>query len=307
MSLRAVCGLGATLRRFSIPPNSRGFHVSAQQQQTQDLAGMFSEAFAAHPTPDKINALMKVIYTEAPHNNVTSFSLMCRSFTDYLDRWSIKGLRIGPNEGRRRSVVIVSGLQASERIPIGVNLFVAAALSRHPLPGVEVTVFPVMRPKEYEIEWRYKQAKEFLDAPVSSGIPIKLTTEYEGGVDGPLRNYVLKRSTNFVEIGMDLEPGNSTLSLKNNSLDRPLKRAEVFMRGLPSIGPDGEELPIPRFAVPGETTLFGTLVAPPAVVLELRDKNKTLAEDQISSYGEQVLTAIRKLLSDTEGPRGFVL
>lgn len=271
---------------------------------------MFSEAFSAHPTPDKINSLMNVICTEAPNNNVTSFSLLCRSFTDHLDKWSIKGLRIAPkgNSVRRRSVVLVSGLQAFERIPIGVNLFVAAALSRRPLEGVEVTVFPVMRPKEYELEWRHKQAREYLrlGAHAPAANPIKLTSEeYEGGVDGPLRSYVLKRSTNFVDIGMDLEAEGSphTLSLKNNSFARPLKRAEVFMRGLPDV----EGMPMPRFAAPGETTLLGAVAAPPALVLELRDRSKALAEDRISTYGEQVLSTLDTLLADTDGPRGFVL
>lgn len=306
MSLRAMCGLGTTLRRFTTPQKIRSFHVSAQPRQTEDLAGMFSEVFSAHPTPDKINTLMNLIYTEAPQNNVTSFSLLCRTFTDRMDRWSIKGLRIGPkgNTVRRRSLVLVSGLQAFERIPIGVNLFVAAALSRSPIEGVEVTFFPVMKPKEYELEWRHEQARNFFNAPVTAGNPIKLSVdEYENGVDGPLRNYVLKRSTNFVDVGMDLGANNSILRLKSNSLARPLKRAEVFMESL-NPHPD---FPFPQFAGSGETTLLGSVASPPALILELRDKQKSLDEDQIASCGEQVLTAINKLIADTDAPRGFVL
>lgn len=305
MALRPVCGLGATLKRsFNLPPR-RCFHVSAQRRPSHDLAGMFSGIFSAHPTPDKINTLMNMISTEAPQNNVTSFSLLCRTFTDRMDRWSIKGLRIAPkdNGARRRSVVLVSGIQAYERIPIGVNLFVAAALSRSPIEGVEVTFFPVMKPKEYELEWQHEQAKDLFKS-YGGGSTAKFSLEeHEGGVEGPLRNYVLKRSNNFIDVGMDLTALGSTLRLKSNSLTRPLSRAQVFMQGLT---PDSD-FPLPKLAGPGEQTLFGTLISPPTVVLELRDKHKSLEEDQISSCGEQVLSAIEKLIADTDGARGLVM
>jgi len=304
MALRSVCGLLATRR--SSNPNVRSFHSLGvvRPRQSQDLAGWFSEIFTAdpYPPPASINNLMADIYAHAPPNNVKGINLICRKF---MEGWNINGLRIGTKEAspRGRSVVLVSGLQAFERFPIGVCLYVAAALSRNPIKGVEVSVFPVMKPKEYELQWRAEQLNQArqISAPAMPNGSFRLgPDEQEYGIAGPLRSYVMKRSTNFVDVVLDLNSAGSTIQLQSNSLTMPLRRAERFMSGM-------QEYPSLNLAAPGERTLFGLVTSPPAVIVELRDRHKSLDEEHVSSCGEEVLSAIHQLVRDTDGPRGLVL
>jgi len=315
MSLRSVCGLvvaakplhfaghlGVLVGKAGSVHSMRGFHVNAgNPRQSQSLAEKFSEVFSAqpHPPPDEINSLMNLISTQAPHNNVVSFNLFCRTT---MDRWSIKGLRIGAKDmpSRKRHFVLVSGTEAYERIPIGVSLYVAAMLSRCPIEGVEVTVFPVMKPKEYELNWRTENVHSARGLPLSAGAVKFSSKDHEYGLEGPLRSYVMKRSTNFVDVGMELNASGSTVHLKSNSLSRPLRRAEMIMKELNA----GEHI----HDIRRDNTLYGSIVSPPAVVLELRDRHKVLDEEQISSCGDEVLSAIRRLVAETaDTPRGFVL
>jgi len=303
MAFRSVCALGS--RRFS-NPNARSFHSLGvvQPRQSQDLTGWFSEIFAAnaYPPPASINNLMAEIYAHAPPNNVKGINLICRKL---MEGWNINGLRIGTKEATPlgRSVVIVSGLQAFERFPIGVCLYVAAALSRNPIKGVEVSVFPVMKPKEYELQWRAEQLNQSrqIAAPAMPNGSFRLgPDEQEYGIAGPLRSYVMKRSTNFVDVVLDLNSAGSSLQLQSSSLTLPLRRAERFMSGMP----DYSAL---QLAKPGDPTLFGRVTSPPAIIVELRDRQKSLDEEHVSSCGEEVLSAIHQLIRDTDGPRGLVM
>jgi len=272
------------------------------QGPSQHLAEWFSEKFSAQP--DSINTLMNLIYTQAPHNSVTPFNLFCRSA---MERWTIKGLRVGTKEKThmKRSVVVASGMQAYEHIPIGVALYVAAVLSRRPIHGVEVTFFPVLKPKEFELQWHNEQtsqARSHFGVPLhpseASTHPLKLSTEeHERGIEGPLRSYVMKRGTNFIDIAMDL--AGSSLHLKQNSLARPLKQASAMVQNFPS----HPHLPPPNFAAETVQSLFEQLVSPPTIILELRDRNKVMDEDQIVSCGEQVISTIHKLIEETDGTR----
>jgi len=300
MALRSVCGL---LSRRVSNPNVRSFHSLGvvQPRQSRDLAGWFSEIFTAdpYPPPASISKLMAEIYTHAP-NTVRGINLHCRKFLE--GGWSINGLQIGTP--RARSVVLVSGLQAFERFPIGVCLYVAAALSRNPIEGVEVSVFPVMKPKEYELQWRVEQlnqARQVAPPAFPNGSFTLGPEERESGIAGPLKSYVMKRSSNFVDVVLDLNSAGSMIQLKNNSLANPLRRAESFVSGMP-------EYSSVRLATTGERTLFGLVNRPPVVVVELRDRHKSLGEERVSSCGEEVLAAIGQLVKDTDGgPRGFVL
>jgi hypothetical protein len=180
---------------------------------------------------------------------------------------------------------------------------VAAALSRNPIQGVEVSVFPVMKPKEYELQWRAEQLNQSrqIAPPAMPNGSFRLgPDEHEYGLAGPLRSYVMKRSTNFVDVVLDLNSAGSMLQLQSNSLTMPLRRAERFISGMP-------EYPSLQLAKSGDPTLFGRVTTPPAIILELRDRQKSLDEEHVSSCGEEVLSAIHQLVRDTDGPRGLVM
>jgi len=299
MTLRSVCG--RTFIKCSLP--TRSFHLNIPQGPSQHLAEWFSEKFSAQP--DRINTLMNLIYTQAPHNSVTPFNLLCRSA---MERWTIKGLRVGTKEKmHKRSVVVASGMQAYENIPIGVALYVAAVLSRSPMHGVEVTFFPVLKPKEFELQWHNEQTiqvRSLFGMPLQpsgeSAHPIKLSLEeHERGIEGPLRSYVVKRGTNFVDVVMDLANPRSPLHLKHSSLARPLKQASAMVQNFPS----HPHLPSPNFAGDSVRSLFDQLVGPPTIILELRDRNKVMDEDQIVACGERVITTIHKLIEETDSTR----
>jgi len=298
MVVRSICGR-SPLRKLTTPTRSFHFNIA---QGPQNLAEWFTERFSAKP--DSINNIMNLIYTQAPQNSVTPFNLFCRSA---MERWTIKGLRIGTKDKPQcRSVVLASGLQGCERMPIGVALYVAAALSRRPIPGAEVTIFPVLKPKEFELQWHNEQTS---DARALSGIPhhfsndaIKLSLdEHERGVEGPLRSYVMKRGTSFVDVVMDMNNSSSFLQLKQNSLARPLRHAKMLLQDFPS----NTHFPQPKFALDGEQSLFEQVVNPPTIILELRDRNNVLEEDQIVPCAEEVLTTIYKLIAETEGTRAL--
>jgi len=298
MALRSACS--RTLMKRG-PTPTRSFHLSMPQGPSQHLAEWFSsERFSAQP--DSINTLMNLIYTQAPHNSVTPFNLFCRSA---MERWTIKGLRVGTKEkAHKRSVVVASGMQAYEHIPIGVALYVAAVLSRHPIHGVDVTFFPVLKPKEFELQWHNEQtskARSLFGMPLqSSGESVKLSSEeHERGIEGPLRSYVMKRGTNFLDIVMDLANVRSPLHLKQNSLARPLRQASAMVQNFPS----HPHFPSPNFAGDSAQSLFDQLVSPPTIILELRDRNKVVDEDQIVACGEEVITTIHKLIEETDGTR----
>lgn len=296
MKLRTIYGR-SVLRNCT---TTRSFHLNMPRGSSQDLTQWFSEKFSAQP--DSVNALMNLIYTQAPQNTVTPFNLFCRSA---MERWTIKGLRIGNKERvNKRSVVVASGMQAQEHIPIGVSLYAAAVLSKRPIPGVEVTFFPVMKPKEFELQWHNEQTNH---AKANFGIPLhspdgflKLTTEQYGRVvEGPLRSYAMKRGTSYVDFVMDLASVNQAMYLKENSLARPLNQAGATMQSFPA----HPQLPSFPMAGDGVQSLFDQLVNPPTIILELRDKNKIMDEDQIVARGEQLITTIHKLIEETDATR----
>lgn len=285
-----------------VRPTQRLFHsIGMRQTQPQGLvAEIFSES--PYPTPDSINKVMNMIHADSPYDNVTPFRLCYRSIKG---RSAIKGLRIGTKEEvapRGRSVVIVSGVHVAERVSIAVNLYVAAALSRRPLDGVDVSIFPIMKPMEYEARWHAEQvfkAKELL-TPTCPNSHLKVFPEEQNDpvITGLLRSYAMKRSTNFINVEMDLNTAGTMLNVTHNSLARSSKRAGLYMSSVEQSSPLG--------AI-GDSALFGAFVAPPSIVLELRDRNNGLDEEDVAICGEEVLSAVQKLLVDTSIPRGFVL
>jgi len=268
----------------------RSFHLGISQVPTENVAEWFPEGFSARP--DSINSLMNMIYTRSS-SSVTPFNLFCRST---MERWTIKGLRIGNKDKGNRSVVIAAGMQACEHVPIGVALYAAAVLSQNPINGVEVTVFPVFKPKEFELQWHNEQTgrtREMLPHPSDA---IRLTMEeYEWVVEGPLRSYASRRGANFVDFVMDVSEAGSSLHLKQNSLTRPFRQAGLLLQSIPH---QSGSL-APKIAQEGERTLFEQLVAPPTIIIELRDKNKLVDEDYIATCAEELLTNIHTLVEET--------
>lgn len=96
-------------------------------------------------------------------------------------------------------MVIAAGMQAHEYTPIGVALYAAAVLSQSPIKGVEVTVFPVFKPKEFDLQWHNEQTgrtKEMI--PSSDAIKLSLE-EYEWVVEG-MSNTHVQHSKQFVVV-----------------------------------------------------------------------------------------------------------
>jgi hypothetical protein len=295
MTLRYVWNR-ATLRLPKTP--TRSFSLNTPQGPSHNLVESFSERFSARP--DAINTLMNLIYTQAPQNSVTPFNLFCRSA---MERWTVKGLRVGNKHNlQKRSVVVASGIRAYEHITVGIALYVAAVLSRRPISGVEVTFFPILKPKEYEAQWLNEQTEQIramfgMDFNSSENPTPLSTEEHERAVEGPLRSYVMKRGSHFVDVVMDMNNTSTSIQLKQNSIVRQLRQASVFLQN----APEHPYLPSPSYVSDTVQANFEQLVTPPTIILELRDKSKKLSEDNIISRGEEVLSTIHKLLAETEG------
>jgi len=276
------------VKRFGT--STRSFHLDSHRPPQDVAAEWFAEGFSSKP--DSINSLMNLIYTRASQNSVTPFNLFCRST---MERWTVKGLRIGTKDKNNRSVVLASGMQAGEHIPIGVALYTAAVLSQRPIKGVEVTVFPVLKPKEFELQWHNEQTGRTKAVADLSAENIKLSLEeYDWVVEGPLRSYAMKRGSNFVDFVMSLNGSGSLLHLKQNSIVKPFRQANAFLQDLPQSGPL-----IPKLALNGEQTLFEQLVSPPTIIVELRDKSKLVEEDQIAACAEELIEHIHNLVAET--------
>lgn len=269
----------------------------------QDLTQWFCAILSAEPDPppERVNSFMNLIYTHSPQN-IVPFNLTYRT---PMERWNVKGLRIGIDEKdkkaakrvteRSKNVVLVSGTKAQERATVGVSLYVAAVLSRRPLSSVDVSVIPLLYPKEYETYWRAEQVQ----APPQYPALAQGSLTYQNNNNmippdrdffiGPIRNYVLRQGKNFFNITMELGPSGSVLHTKPDPFSALFKRAGQL---LPNLPPSGLSM------YGGSLPLLDPFLNTPTYVIELRDKNQALDEEQIAVKGEEVLAAIKHLTEE---------
>lgn len=328
MMMRAV---SMTARPLQLVPGRPGFHTDARPHHNQDITQWFCEILSAepHPPADRVNTYMNLISSHSPQSTA-AFNLPFRTTSD---RWSIKGLRITADKerdikdskgvgsappgksvsDRNKHVVLVSGTNARERATVRVGLYVAAVLSRRPVPGVDVSVIPLAYPKEYELYWRAEQALSSASplhshSLMPSGMRIpspSVTPERDFCSAGPIRNYVMRSGRYHINYTMDLGQSASLLKHRNETLSPSYRRAEYLLSnyrdemgtamgssegGIGSCGyPSG-------FAIPGgDTPLMSPFLSTPTYVIEVRDRNLSVDEDHISAKGDEVLSAIQML------------
>lgn len=314
MAMRSFCRLAVSM---SLRPRVRRIHMDTAQPH-RDISEIFSDMISSgsHPSTEHINKFMSTIYLHKP-KAVTLFNINYRSLAE---RSTIKGLRIGTNSwspGPRKNVVLVSGLPLQDPSVIGVNLYVAAMLSRiNPMLSCDVSVIPLANPKEYERIWRKmelasaRSADGFLPAssilpPAPHLDPSKWITPSENvtlelrDTCKPLEVYFTRKNNVFVNIDVDLTAHGSTMQYKCDSLPN-LSTKGKFSRFLSRL-PQTPLPPSSPFAasltpqVHGADPLLAPLLAAPSLVLELRSSH-SLDDDQVVARGEEVIAMVKELL-----------
>lgn len=273
---------------------------------------MFSEMFSSgHPSTDNIHKFMNAIYVDRP-KDVTLFNINYRT---HADRATVKGIRIGPSLRCQKNVVLVSGLPLQDPSVIGVNLYVAAALSRSPL-GRDVSVIPLAHPREYEQRWRRAERASSSSlfssilpgpAPRSPGsAPSLIRDEPASNVATenicfelqetckPIEAYVTRQNKYYVNIEVDMTAHGSSMQHKSNSLTALTSRGRcrTFFADPSLLAP--EDRPLPGH-IHGKDSLLAPFTQAPSLVLELRS-GQSLTDDQIAARGEEVIGMIKELL-----------
>jgi len=258
---------------------------------------------------------MTAVYLHKPRA-VTLFNINYRSQSE---RSTIKGLRIGINTKRSRpskNIVLVSGLPLQDPSVIGVNLYVAAMLSRiNPMLPYDVSIIPLAHPKEYEKHWRKTElvpsgARDlFLSAPplppIPHNDPSKWITPENVSLElrdtcKPLEVYVTRQNKYYVNIDVDLTAHGSTMQYQSDSLPRLSSHRGKFGRFFDhSQSPLHNDTLSPAYQTPrihDGDSLLAPLLESPSLVLELRS-SQALDDDQIVARGEEVIAMVKELLA----------
>jgi len=256
-------------------------HYVDVSRAERDMNQNFSEIVSASPPPpDRINRFMDSITAAAP-STASSYAL---SFRMFHQPWSVKALllRGKPNlRQKKRTVIIASGFRAHERGTISVNLHIAAVLAHTPLLGADVTVFPLLNSKDYFHHFWKKD--EMAGRPL---IPIK-NEDNPKDVSERILLGILQHHMNYVAVTIDMNQNNSLLRHKGN------KFLNTFT---------DPSSPTPPLQSP---PWIDILREPPAIVIELRDKDGMLGEEHIIRRGWEVIAAIQQLMKDTELTTGM--
>jgi len=232
----------------------------------------FSEILSSQlPTPDTINKFMDSITYESP-NTATSCNYNYRT-DDQM--WSVKALQLRPsNRQRKRTVILASGLNVRERGTISVSLHIAAMLARRPFDDADMTILPLVNPKEY-LEHQGKKKVLIEGMPL---FPFLSEEENPKDVSSTFLGLLCRfYKLNYVSARLDLHQEATTLVYKGN------KRAHELPSSIPLLQ---------------SPTLIANDV--PAIVIELRDKCGVFGEDHIIRKGAEVMTFVKALLKETE-------
>jgi hypothetical protein len=269
---------------------------------------------------ERINRFMNAVYVHQPRA-VTLFNINYRTQTE---RSTIKGLRVGTN-GRRlgphKNLILVSGLPLQDPSAIGVNLYVAAMLSRiSPMFPCDVSFIPLAHPREYEQRWRKAVPRETFDvggmpslsiapAPVPSAasredciVPENITLELRDTCK-PIEAYVTRQNKYYVNIDVEMNAHRSTMQYKANSLPALASRGKhrkffaspldtPFPSPFPSSSPSSLDAPI---RIHGTDSLLTPMLEAPSLVLELRS-SRALDDAQIVARGEEVIAMMKELV-----------
>jgi len=276
---------------------------------SRDISEIFSEMISSgpHPSMDRINKFMNAVYLHQPRA-VTLFNIHHRTPTD---RSTIKVLRIGSNTRRpqpQKNVILVSGLPMQDPSTIGVNLYVAAMLSRvQPLFPCDVSVIPLAHPREYEKRWRRTELVPpslfpSPHAPMPSFAPREDPSQWAipdsasldlGDTCKPIEAYVTRQNKYYVNIEVDMSAHGSSMQYKKSSLAFPKgKFRNFFAQPPPNPHPD---FPLAAPQIHGSGSLLSPMFQAPSLVLELRS-SQALDDDQIVARGEEVIKMVKELL-----------
>jgi len=306
MALRAVCQ--RVVRGFNnVPTQRRMYHANASPStHNRDISEIFSEMITSgpHPSMERINKFMNAVYFHQPRA-VTLFNINYRTQTE---RSQIRGLRVGSNSRRgvpHKNVILVSGLPLQDPSLIGVNMYVAAMLSRmQPMVPFDVSFIPLAHPREYDNKWRRTMDKvtsslslsatSVAAAPVEEAtqgiVPENISLELRECCR-PIEAYVTRQNKYYVNVDVDISAHRSTMQYKDNSLaalGSKGKFRQFFSHPTPAT---------PNFETPriyGEDSLLAPMINNPTLVLELRS-SQTLDDDQIVARGEEIIGMIKEL------------
>jgi len=321
-TVRAITRL--TTRTPTLRPRSREIHMDASPPANhvhRDISEIFNETFSEagpHPSVERINRFMNTVYVHQPRA-VTLFNINYRTQTE---RSTIKGLRVGSHvrrTGPQKSLVLVSGLPMQDPSAIGVNLYVAAMLSRlKPMYPCDVSFIPLAHPREYEQRWRKTVSRDTLlrgdaggmpslslaPAPVPSVashedciVPENISLELRDTCR-PIEAYVTRQNKYYVNIEVDMNAQRSTMQYKNNSLPNLASRGKHrrFFANPPPLDPASTpSILADPIRIHGADSLLSPMIESPSLVLELRS-SKALGDEQIVARGEEVIAMLKELI-----------
>jgi len=262
-----------------------------------------------HPSTERINKFMTEVYFHRP-SDVALFNI---NYRNQAERSTIKGLRVGPGvRGARKNVVIVSGLPLQDPSTIGVNLYVAAMLSRLSLTS-NVSVIPLAHPREYERRSRKSEPPMlfpssestqlladspapslfFSQVPKQCAVTENISLELRDTCK-PIEAYVTRLNKFYVNIEVDMTAHGSSMQYKNNSLSAFTskgKHRDFFTQTASLIPSDSP--PVPK--IYGADSLLAPFIQDPSIILELRS-SQALDDDQIVARGEEVIRMVMELI-----------
>jgi len=262
-----------SLSVLSSPLLSRRHYVDVTRVERDMMNKYFGEIVSVQPPPppERINGFME---------RVTSNYPIITSCYTYDKAWNVKGLLIrgkGTVGTQKRHVILASGIQPQERTTISMNLHIAHMLAMSPLNGVDVTVFPLVNPREYLLHCNSNDMDEMVEGSSSVIHAMRLSSQpgqaeavYRGVLS---RAFQRNRIRRFVSIGVNVH----------------LTKLEIMRAHFPR---------------PCEHDIFGPLsklIDPPAILIELVDMSqRNMNEELIVQKSEAVIQAIQKILKDTE-------
>lgn len=323
MAARSICRLAAGMQFWQ--PACRRFHMDSSPTHHRDISEMFSEMISdgPHPSVERINRFMNAVYLRHPRAS----TLFHVNYRTPIDRSTIRGIRIGSNPRKpqpHKNVILVSGLPQQDPSTIGVNLYVAAMLSRATsVVPCDVSVIPLAHPREYERWWRRAGAAPSLPSlSASAARPVPAHSEDSSqwiipphetvtldlkDTCKPVETYATRMNKYYVNIGVDLTTHGTAMQHKGDSLAALASRGKHRRFFLPQQQQQLQQQqqqqppstdshrPSPPPVILGEDSLIAPMLRAPSLVLELRSAQK-LDDDQIPARGEEVIAMIRELV-----------
>jgi len=200
----------------------------------------------------------------------------------------MRGIKVGaPLRGNHRAVVLLSGHQAYEWTGVAVGLYLASNFARRPFNDIDVFIVPTVNPIQYDLHYQAKTTFSSISSSSSFSVPVKFSSaESDILANGPVKNFIDRLGKRFIRIVQDLETGTV----------RQISQGQGVVNNTSGLNfnlPFSSFSNCPPLGALGENCMIGPL---PSYIIELRDKEKMLTEDQIVSRGEEILAGIRHLV-----------